>query len=141
MCVQDDVNQYVPCYQHTWTQNPNGSGTLEIRVLNPNISAATLSRATAISLHQPRRRSALKASAQSASAVCGGSESHGHCGLLRCRAQLTSALETTRRPVARVGRPAAAAATGLTMALVAGLVLVRASSAGDTAAITPLTTW
>ena len=64
-----------------------------------------------------------------------------HCGLLRCRAQLTSALETTRRPVARVGRPAAAAATGLTMALVAGLVLVRASSAGDTAAITPLTTW
>lgn len=140
------LNQNTVTYQITNThglriQMRNGSGTLEIRVVNPNISAAILSRATAISLHQPRRRSALKASAQSASAVCGGSESHGHCGLLRCRAQLTSALETTRRPVARVGRPAAAAATGLTMALVAGLVLVRASSAGDTAAITPLTTW
>ena len=63
-----------------------------------------------------------------------------HCAAHR--AQLTSALETTRSPVARVERPAAAAATGLAMALVVtDLVLVRASRAGDTAAITPLTTW
>ena len=109
-------------------------------MLNPNISAAILSRAT-----QPSATS-LAGGARSKQALSRRRQSvrlgvARHCGLLRCRAQLTSAPETTRRPVARVGRPAAAAAKGLTMALVAGLVLVRASSAGDTAAITPLTTW
>ena len=90
-------------------------------LLNPNIS------------HHPPRRPERAQSKRSVDA-------RRHCAAHR--AQLTSALDTTRSPVARVERPAAAAATGLAMALVVtDLVLVRASRAGDTAAITPLTTW